>query len=444
MLHHLRSSLCTAMTSSLDSELAAPPNPSASPDSDAARRANLKTMKRRATAMLVAAAVIFVAVRISGNHDGIFGYIEAISEAAMVGGLADWFAVTALFRHPLGIPIPHTAIIPNRKDEIGRSLGVFIRENFLDRTVLSDRLAESDLAMKAGDWMTEPQVASQISTQVVSLLSGVSEVLNDDDAQASLERILGDRIRDYPVAPLAGRVLNGAIEGGHHQTVFDSSIVAIAKLVAENRELLRQRLSQESPWWVPESVDDRVFHRIYDAIHRFIADVASDPHHEFRGQFHDRAVTWATDLQNSPQLISRGEELKEELLDHPEFKALTAQIWDGVKASLTDAANNPDSHLNQRIEAAVHNFGVRLQNEEHLRNRVNRWIASAVGQVAERSGEELTDFIASTVARWDTEETSERIELQVGRDLQFIRINGTVVGGLAGLVIHAVGDILGG
>lgn len=410
---------------------------------EAARRRELRTMKLRATSMLVVAALVFITIRIFAEDDGgVLGYVQAAAEAAMVGGLADWFAVTALFRHPLGLPIPHTAIIPNRKDEIGRGLGDFVRENFLDQAVLADRLGEVDMASRLGDWMTEPKVAEQLSTQLVSVLGGITEVLNDEEAQASLERVLRERIADYPVAPMAGRMLGAAIEGGHHETIFDSSVKGTSRMVAENRDLLRGRLSEESPWWVPDAIDDRVFDRIYEAIHSFIAEVADNPNHEFRGQFHEKTAEWAMRLQESPELIERGEQLKTELMDHPEFNALTAQLWDGLKESVADAASNPDSDLRHRLESAVVTTGERLGHDADLRDKVNRWILSAVGQMAERSGSELADFIADTVTRWDSDETSERIELQVGRDLQFIRINGTVVGGLAGLVIHAIGELL--
>jgi len=400
-------------------------------------------MKLRATAMLVAAAVVFVFIRVFGTEEGVLGYVQAGAEAAMVGGLADWFAVTALFKHPLGLPIPHTAIIPKRKDEIGRGLGDFVQENFLDPGVLSDRLGEMDLAAKLGDWMTEPRVARQLSGQLASVIGGVTEVLNDDEAQETLEGILRERIGDYPVAPFAGRILTAAIEGNHHQTIFDSSIKGTAKLVSENRPLLRGRLSEESPWWVPDTIDDKVFDRIYEAIQSFINEVADDQDHEVRGQFHERTVDWAGRLQDSPDLIARGEQLKTELMDHPEFKALTAQLWDGLKGSVSEGASDPNSELRRRLEDAVATTGERLHSDPELRARVNRWLESAVAQFAERSGPELADFIAETVTRWDSAETADRIELQVGRDLQFIRINGTVVGGLAGLVIHAIGDLVG-
>ncbi len=414
--------------------------------SEAVRRSELRTMKLRATAMLVVAAVVFIAIRVFAGEDGdkgVLGYVQAAAEAAMVGGLADWFAVTALFKHPLGLPIPHTAIVPKRKDEIGRGLGEFVKENFLDPAVLSNRLDEIDMASKLGDWMGEPRVAHQLSGQLVSVLGGITEVLNDEEAQATLERILRDRIEDYPVAPLAGRMLTAAVEGGHHETIFDSSIKGTAKLVHENQDLLRRRLGEESPWWVPDTLDDRVFDRVYEAIHNFINEVAGNPNHELRDQFHEKSVEWAAKLQDSPELIERGEELKTELMDHPEFNNLTAQLWEGLKESVGSAANDPDSDLRQRLEGVVATFGERLQTDPELRTKVNRWLESAVGQIAERSGPELADFIADTVTRWDSEETADRIELQVGRDLQFIRINGTVVGGLAGLVIHAIGDILG-
>ncbi|MDW3212544.1 MAG: DUF445 domain-containing protein [Ilumatobacteraceae bacterium] len=408
---------------------------------DAERLRSLRRMKAVALALLVAAAVVYVITNVHGG-EGWVGYVRAFSEAAMVGALADWFAVTALFRHPLRLPIPHTAIIPKRKDQIGRSLGEFVESNFLTEEVLGERLAHADIGRRLGVWLSEPANAQRASEALGDALKGTLEVLDDKEVQHGLEGVVRRRISSTPAAPLFGKAIDLTIDGGHHQRLLDSVLVGLGGFLDDNRTTFRKRLDEESPWWVPEPIDDRVFEKIYTAVGSFIADVGADPHHEVRGSVDTRVAALAERLKHDPEMLAKGEALKDELLDHPEFRAWIESLWLGTKQAMIDAANDPDSELRVRAATSLQQLGARLSTDPTLQLKVNDWVERAVGYVIDRYRSEVGDLIANTVERWDGESTAEKMELQVGRDLQFIRINGTLVGGLAGIVIHALSELL--
>lgn len=410
---------------------------------DERRRRELRTHKARATGLLLAATVAFVLLVVLTDGNGWAGYAEAAAEAAMVGGVADWFAVTALFRHPLRLPIPHTAIIPNRKDQIGRALGDFVQDNFLQPEVLTDRLANANIAGRIGSWLEVPGNARRIGDQAGTVIGAAIELLRDDEIQASLDHTLRRRVDAFEPTPVVARALEFAIEGGHHHAVFDAGLVGLRNVLDDNRDLMRSRLANESPWWVPEPIDDRIFDKIYRAIHSFIDDVTGDPDHEFRRNLDKRIEGLVDRLRDSPELRERAHELKQELLAHPATRAWTANMWANLKRSLLLAADDPTSELRLRIHAGALSAGEALRADPVLQAKVNGWIVGAIVHLATESRSEIADLIAHTVEGWDADETSERIELQVGRDLQYIRINGTVVGGLVGVLIHLVGQILG-
>jgi len=437
----------SSSTSSRSTSSAATPTRSAPtlPDSadDEARRSELKHHKARATGLLVLATLAFLALVIWTDGQGWSGYAEAAAEAAMVGGVADWFAVTALFRHPLRLPIPHTAIIPKRKDQIGESLGEFVQENFLKPEVLQSRLSEADLASRIGNWLEVPGNARKVGDQLSTVLGSAIEVMRDDELQASVEGYIARRVDTFEPTPLAARAIEFAIEGGHHHAIFDAGLDGMRNILHDNKAMLRGRLSNESPWWVPEPIDDRIFDKIYAAINTFIDEVTADPDHEFRRNLDTRIEGLAVRLRESPELRQRAHELKAELLAHPATREWTSGLWDNMKQSLLLAADDPTSELRLRIHQTALNTGESLRNDPALRTKVNNWLVNAVAHLAGESRTEIADLISTTVAGWDAEETSERIELQVGRDLQYIRINGTVVGGLVGVLIHAVAHLLG-
>ncbi len=412
------------------------------PTDEAARAADLRQMKARAGALLLAVSAAFVVLSITTDDSGWAGYAKAAAEAAMVGGVADWFAVTALFRHPLRIPIPHTAIIPNRKDQIGASLGTFVQDNFLNSDLVIERVQDFEPAQRLGIWMTEPANAAKLGDQASAVLSGMADVLNDDEVASGLEAVLLRRLEAVPMTPVVSKGLEVAVDGGHHQAALDTALKSIERIMVENDDTLRRRLYDESPWWVPEAIDDRVFDKIRTGVSAVVGDVLADPNHEIRHMVDGRLHEFAQRLRESPDLAQRGEDLKTQLLDHPEVRAWLNSMWEHLKSGILEAADDPASELRRRLEAAIVNGGRNLVDDPALRAKVDRWIEGVVRYALAQGQGEVADLISSTVQRWDAQQTSERLELQVGRDLQFIRINGTIVGGLVGLAIHALAGVL--
>ena len=395
-----------------------------------------------ATGLLVLVTLVFLLARWGEESASWLGYVRAFAEAAMVGALADWFAVTALFRHPLGIPIPHTAIIPNRKDQIGASLGEFVQTNFLTRDVLGERLAAARAGERLGDWLASPENAARAGGAVADALRGTLQVIDDRDVSQGLERMVAARVQQVPVAPLVSRAISLAMEGGHQERLLDSMLVGVSGFLNDNRPSLRERLQHESPWWVPEPIDNRIFDKMFNGVQTFLADVHDDPHHEVRASINQRLAALADRLRDDPELLKRGEELKDELLAHPEVRAWLGRLWGDVKRTTLHATMHPDSELRLRIDASLMSLGRRLQTDVELQRKVDDWLVSTVGYLVDHYRGEVAELISSTVAKWDGPATSRRMELQVGRDLQFIRINGTLVGGLAGLVIYTVSQVL--
>ena len=420
----------------------AAPAPSTSADADQ-RRADLRRMKRTATGLLVGATIVFLVTRVREDATPWLGYVRATAEAAMVGAVADWFAVTALFRHPLGIPVPHTAIIPARKDDIGRGLGAFVQQNFLTASVVQERLAGISLGARLGEWLAEPEHAGRIADQAAGVLRSTLETLRDEDVQESLEAAVAQRVRALEAGPVLARGIDLAVADGRHQEVLSVVLRKVAEAVVENEDLLRSRLEEETPRWLPSRVDDRIFDRVHTGLQRFLWEVAEDEDHPLRDTLDERVRRLADDLSRSPSMRARADQLKDELIDHPALREWSSTMWADLKAALLERADDPDSDLRRRLAGTVRSLGERLRDDPTLQARVDEWIATTAVEVVERSKGEVGDVIATTVARWDPAEATDRIELQVGRDLQFIRINGTVVGGLVGLLIYTVGQLVG-
>jgi uncharacterized membrane-anchored protein YjiN (DUF445 family) len=399
-------------------------------------------MKSVALGLLLAATVLFVVARAFESGHPWLGYVAAFAEASMVGALADWFAVTALFKRPLGLPIPHTAIIPNRKDDIGRGLGTFVETNFLTAEVVGEKLRATPISARLGSWLAQPANAAKVGEQAGTVVASVVGALRDEEIQDAIEQSISSRLRATPVGPPLGRVLDIAVADDRHQQLLSVVLHRVAEVLHDSRAALRARLDQESPWWVPQPLDDRIFAKLFEVMQRLLHEVADNPSHELRVSFDERVNELAEALKKSPDMQRRAEELKEEVLAHPALRQWSGGVWQDLKVSLLELSADPESELRQRIESAVLSFGAQLRDDPALQAKVDDWLVSFAVTVVEQSRGEIGDLIATTVERWDPAESTRRIELQVGRDLQFIRINGTVVGGLAGLFIYSVGQLL--
>jgi uncharacterized membrane-anchored protein YjiN (DUF445 family) len=403
----------------------------------------LRRMKVVAGGLLGLALAVFLLSVLVGDGEGAWGFVQTASEAALVGGLADWFAVTALFRHPLGIPIPHTAIIPRKKDQIGASLGSFVQQNFLTGEIVAERVAALDVPQRVGAWLADPVRARRLAGELGSGLTGAVALLRDEPLRATVAQFAEARLHDVPAAPILARVIDAAVEGGQHQEALTSVLRGLGTFLEDNRAVFRDRMGEQSPSWVPDWVDERIFNRLYLGVQEFLDDLAQRPDHELRAQFDARLRQYAHDLRTDPDTIARAEQLKEQLLDHPAVRAWTGSLWEVIKRALLAAADDPDSQLRQAAAALIARAGRALVEDAALAARVDRLLERGAVQVLARYGQDISALIATTVERWDARETGRRLELQVGRDLQFIRINGTVVGALVGLLIHTVAVLLG-
>jgi uncharacterized membrane-anchored protein YjiN (DUF445 family) len=411
------------------------------PGDEEERERALRRMKRWATGLLVLATVVFVVCRLLLPRYPWLAIVVATAEASMVGALADWFAVTALFRHPLGIPIPHTAIIPARKDRVGATLGAFVQRNFLNRDVIGARLAQLRAAERLAHWVMEPDTAQRVARQLARGLSAGANVLRDDDVQALIGNALLDRIRSTHVAPMLGRLLSVITAGNRHQVLLDEVIRLTARALSENQDLIRERVDREMPWWIPGAVDERITRRIVAALERTIHDVHVDPEHPLRLRFDAAIDDFIVKLQASPEVILRAEQIKEEVLSADAVRQFSAAIWRDAKATIARYADSPDEINTEAIERGLRAFGQAILSDPALMAKIDGWLTEAAVALIERYQDEVGGLIAGTVKRWDPQATSRRIELAIGRDLQFIRINGTLVGGLAGMILYLVSGL---
>ncbi|UVJ39922.1 DUF445 domain-containing protein [Arthrobacter sp. CJ23] len=411
---------------------------------DAAKAAALRKMKAVALGLLIGMAVVFTLAYAFQKEYPWLEYVRAAAEGGMVGALADWFAVTALFKYPMGLKIPHTAIIPRRKDQIGESLSDFVETNFLSEQVVQQKLASIDIARKAGAWLAGPGGAERVAKEGAALIRGAFTVLNDDDVQAVIEGMVRKHLLTPPWGPPVGRMAERIFADGHHHKLVDLLVDRTADWVDANHAAVNRLVSDRSPLWVPSFVDDLVGDKVYLELSKFVRAVQQDQDHQVRRAIDTYLTELAQDLQHDPVMIERAEGIKAQILGDPEVRELASRTWGTIKNALLGAVEDPESELTQRFKSAVRDFGSRLVNDDELAGKVNAWIGDAAGYLVTTYRSDIAGVISDTVARWDAEETSQKIELQVGRDLQYIRINGTVVGALAGLAIFTVAHLLFG
>ncbi len=407
---------------------------------DARRRSGLRRMRVVATSLLALAAVVYAATL--PVADGGWGYVNTAAEAAMVGALADWFAVTALFRHPLGLPVPHTALVRRRKDELGRSLEEFVTANFLTEDIARERLRTARVGARLGAWLGVPGHRDRVLTEAARVARAALGRLREDEVRAFVEDVLLPRLVREPVSSVAGALLDAVVEDGAHHGLVDLGLEQVHDWLVENPDAFSDVMSDRAPWWTPAWVDERVIAWTYEQVVHWLRDVRTSSEHPARRALDDLLRRLARDLQEDPEVQERAEALKTRLLTHPQVGATAVSLWRSVRTSLLGALDDRSSGLWVRGDGWLAELGDRLTAEPTLRDRAEGVLGDVVGFVVRTYGDELASVISVTVDRWDGVEASERIELFVGRDLQFIRINGTVVGALAGLVIHAASTLV--
>ena len=404
---------------------------------------DLQRMRRIATGALVGMALIYVFAKTLQTQAAGWGYLAAFAEAAMVGALADWFAVVALFRHPMGIPIPHTAIIPTNKDRIGRTLANFVVTNFLTGESIRQRLEKTDLTVKAAEWLWTN--AKDVSDRIVAAAPALGRALRDEDVQRLLHGTLLAKLRAIEVAPLAGKVLKTVIAGEILDEMIGASVGLAEDLVRTNRALIEAQVRKRIPLpdlpglsIVKDRLGQAIAEKVSVGILEDLRDMRSNDHHPFRLQLRVKALELAEALQQSEAYREEGERIKEEILQHPAVRAhLSGLVRDLVRDFEADLAA-PDSRIRAQVERAVIGAAHLLMEDHSLRAKLNGWLGEILANAAEQHGEEASQFIQDRVRKWDAVQLTQKLEEAVGRDLQYVRLNGTIVGGLVGLLIYTL------
>ena len=408
---------------------------------DRARR-----MRLTATAMLMLMAGVFLLTRQFLDLHPAWGYAHAFAEAAMVGGLADWFAVTALFRHPLGIPIPHTAIIPENKDRIADTMAQFLRDNFLTPPVVARRMHSMNFARAVGDFLVKPAdgAQSRIGAGAAELFAGVLESLDPERLGGQVRAGLKHQLEKLEVAPRLGQMLSAAIADRRHLPLIDS-IIRWAGLTLEDNEpmvraMIHERANALLRW---TGLDERLANSVLDGLYKLLAEVLVDPDHPLRAKIEEGLEKVAHDLVHDPETREKVERMKRDLLDNPAVANWWQGVWERMRHGLIAMARDPNSSLDGWLGSTLGELGAALRDDRRLQMQVNRFARRTAVGVATRHGGQIVQLVSETVRRWDARTITDRLENAVGRDLQFIRINGTLVGGLVGVTIHAVDGLLG-
>ncbi|WP_010540907.1 DUF445 domain-containing protein [Dietzia alimentaria] len=401
-------------------------------------------MKTVATGFLVVAGIVYLATEYA-LHNGAgewLRYVRAAAEAGMVGGLADWFAVTALFRHPLGIPIPHTALIRKKKDQLGESLGGFVGDNFLDPQMVSEKVRSAHIPERAGEWLQDPEHRALASDQAAKAIRSVLAVLRDDDAVAIIERTIVARIAEPEWGPPAGRILAELLDEGRHLPLLDLMADRAHGWVEANPETIDRWVREKAPTWAPQFVNELLSDRAFREMREWTWQIKVDKQHAVRLALIGFVEDFARDLQHDPATMAKLETFKHEVMNRDEVRRAAGSAWAAAKRMIVEATEDSSSTLRVKIDDLLRRLAEMLVDDGRVRDRLDDYMTRTARYVAENYAGEVTSIISETVERWDADEASDKIELLAGKDLQFIRINGTVVGALAGLAIHTATQLI--
>ena len=410
-------------------------------ESETGQRLALKRMRRLAGGLLLIMTLIFLTAtfllshwEIKGHH--FLSYLRAFAEAAMVGGIADWFAVTALFRHPLGLPIPHTAIIPTKQASIGDSLGKFVENKFLTPEILEKKLGNLEVTKKLEEWLAVPSNTALIAENIAQIIPALLNSLDDDDVRRFIEVNIFEKVQGNEVASVAGNLLTILTSNKKHDQLFNELIKIADKLLEENKDSIRKKIKEESPWFIPKFVNETVSKKIIDNVDKTIDAATQDPNHPLRKRFHTIVEQFINDLRTSPEFHSKIDEIKEELIQNPTVQNYLNQVWADLKAYILENIANPESEMRLKIHESIYRFCEDLIKDETLRQKISNWVYNTILNLANKYRHEIGRIISDTMKGWEPDRMTRELELYVGKDLQYIRISGTLVGGTVGFLIH--------
>ncbi|WP_368737943.1 DUF445 domain-containing protein [Massilia sp. CCM 8734] len=401
------------------------------------QQAGLTRMRRIATGLLVAMALVFLAARLLEPRHAAFAFVAAFAEAAMVGAIADWFAVTALFRHPLGLPIPHTAIIPTNKEKIGENLGNFLETNFMSYDVVHAELVRIDFAGSAAHWLAQSANSRAVADQAVSAVPVLLRMIDDKDAAAFLREALSGALQDVKLAPILSQVLSVLVAGRQHHVLLERLLGLVSGALEAHRPYIRQKVHEHSPRWLPRAIDEKFYERLMEAVQNTLEEIRGEDS-EWRVRFQAATEELIENLAHSPEYEEKLRGLLESSLNHPLFRTYVGQVWEDVRDRLLADAESDDSQLSAHLQSAFQAFSRALERNPAIQQRINDWLRTFAAQTIVSRRELIIALVRRVIRSWDADTIARKFELHVGRDLQYIRINGTIVGGLVGLALHCV------
>ena len=406
-------------------------------DKTAQQQVQLDRMRRLATGLLGLMACAFVGARLLQPRFPWLAYVAAFAEAAMVGALADWFAVTALFRAPLGLPIPHTAIIPRNKDRIGGSVADFLEHNFLTPEVIASELGPIDFTGIAAHWLEQPANSRAVALQLVRVAPAVLRMIEDEDVGRFLQDRLTSMLGGLHFGPLAADMLDVLVAEQQHEHLFNHLIAMIGVALENHKPLIRQKIHERSPRWVPKAVDERFFNSFLEELEEFLAQM-QEPESDWRLRFRHAIDELVEKLRTSPEFEARIAAFLRQVIGHAVFRSYGEEVWRDLRHRLLTDLASEDSRTVARLDRGLQALGGALAQDQAVRRKLNAWMAAFATEVVVGRRRLIADLVRRVIQGWDAETVSRKFELYVGRDLQYIRINGTLVGGLVGLVLHIV------
>jgi uncharacterized membrane-anchored protein YjiN (DUF445 family) len=404
----------------------------------------LNRMKSIATGILILATVLFLVSKFLESTYPWLSYLRAFSEASMIGAMADWFAVTALFQHPLGLKIPHTNLLANKQENIGRNLGNFVTNNFLAEHTIAARLEKINVSTIIIQWLDKPENTQMITREICRFIPQVLDQLNDDEINTLIRNRANQFIQNTNFQKIASDLLQYFIDQGQHQVLLNNGIKILEKYLADpkSRKWIYDKARQNSPKLLPDFVSDYITDLFLNAVDDSLNEVHNNEDHAIRAQFNQATENLVKNLRESENYRIRIEEMKEKLIEGKTYQTYTGNLWGNIKAEILREVANENSKMRERIQAGVASVGDKLEDKIEWQTSLDNWTKKEILRLLQTNREWIAGHISNTVKNWDKREISDKLELEVGRDLQYIRLNGTLVGGFVGLFLHILWELL--
>jgi len=416
--------------------------PSRTTDLNTEKLIALRKMKFLATSLFILMVLIFIVSGILEKTIPLFSFVKAFSEAAMVGALADWFAVVALFKHPFGIPIPHTAIIPKSKNSIGKSLADFIETHFLSEQAIRDKISTSAPSKAAAEWLNDKDNRIKIIEYIRSFIPEVFGILQNEEIKLFLINNLKDNFKNIKLSGLLKTILESLTKNDQHEKWIKTVISELRKIINKNKDVIRDKVKEQTPWWTFGALDEKIYNKIISGINDFIEDFEYNSDNKFRKELNQKITKLITGLTNDKKLIEKVEDFKDKMIENEVLTNNLALFIENLSNKLTEDINSKDSEILKLTDKAILKFAAGLKENEILQNKIDLQIEDIAVKLISNNSDKISSIVTDTINKWDANEMSGMLEVQIGRDLQFIRINGTLVGGVVGLGIYIVGNLI--